>query len=340
MKVVNLFIISIVALGGCATTETQTFTKDPLVRPGAVIELRTVDISPDKSYEIDAATLMRAALEEALAEQGIAWQGDSAADRFVLDVTVDDYEPGNAFKRWLLPGYGATIIHISGRLTDVSTGELAGELDHERSVYAGGAYTIGAWETIFATIAEDIATQLSNRINNKGFVVRLTPWPARDIEIPAAATKQTFEISSVIDSRPERGRIGERSAAFGVSMGSVFFDRNVPAFVQEAIGAELIGAGHLLTNDGTGRPVSINVINFWTHTNTTALYWDVIANIEIGVSVREGDAEDLLKRAAFSCETSRRTYVWPSLELVSEVIDECLETLMEDIRRDPIWTDT
>ena len=281
---------------------------------------------------------MRAALEEALAEHNIAWQGDTAADRFVLEVTVDDYEPGNAFARWILPGYGATIIHVSGRLTDISTGEIAGKLDYERGVYAGGAYSIGAWETIFGTIADDIATQLSNRINNKGFVVRLVPWPARDVVIPEATTRQTFEFVSTTDSRTDRARIGERTAAFGTSMGSVFFDRSVPSFIQEAIGAELIGAGHLLSNDGTGIPVSIDVINFWTHTNTTAMYWDVIANIEVEVSVGQEDTIQPARRTTFNCKTIERTYVWPSLDMVSDVMDQCLADLMTGLRGDSIWT--
>lgn len=324
-------------LAGCATTETQTFSKDPLVRPGAVVELGSVSIAPDKTYEIDAAGLMRTAMAEALAEHGIAWQGEPEADRFILEIVVDDYEPGNALKRWLLPGYGATIVHVSGTLTDVSSGEIAGEIDHERGVYMGGAYTIGAWESIFATIANDIATELENRIENKGFVVRLEPWPARDIDIPAAGTPQVFAFGDVSDSRPERGRIGERTAAFGVTMGDVFFHRMVPVFLREAVAAELLGAGHQLANDGTGRSVSLDVVTFWTHTNTTALYWDVIANMEVAVTVGGSESDQAEKQATFSCETTKRTYVWPSLELVSEVMDACLVELMGKVRADPIW---
>lgn len=330
-------LIPLLLLAGCATTETQTFSKDPLVRPGAVVELGSVGIAPDKSYDIDAAGLMRAAMEEALAEHGIAWQGEPEADRFILNIVVDDYEPGNAFKRWLLPGYGATIVHVSGTLIDVSSGEVAGEIDHERGVYMGGAYSIGAWESIFGTIADDIATELENRIENKGFVVRLEPWPARDIEIPATETPQVFNFADVADSRPERGRIGERTAAFGVGMGDVFFHRMVPAFLREAVGAELLGAGHQLANDGTGRPVSMDVRTFWTHTNTTALYWDVIANIEVVVTVGSSEPEQGEKQTSFACETTKRTYVWPSLDLVSEVLDACLIELMAKVRADAIW---
>ncbi len=267
-RILTLLALTTV-VSACATTETQTFKDDPLVRPGAKIELGTVTVPPDSEYEIDVAGMMKNALEESLAEHNIAWQGDPAADRFVLDVVIDNYEPGNAFKRWLLPGFGSTIVHASGKLTDMSTGNVAGELDHERAVHAGGAYTIGAWQTVFNGIADDITTQLQNRIENKGFTVRLTPWPARDVEIPVVQTPQTFSFMAATDSREERARIGERTAAFSVSMGSVFFDRQVPAFLSEAIAADLLGAGHEITVEGAGQPVSLEIVNFWTHTDTT-----------------------------------------------------------------------
>jgi hypothetical protein len=335
-RVLTLVVLATV-VSGCATTETQTFKDDPLIRPGAQIELGAVTVPPASDYEINVAGLMRAALETSLDEHDIAWQGDAAADRFLLDVVVDDYEPGNAFKRWLMPGFGSTIVHVSGKLTDVSTGDVAGELDHERAVHAGGAYTIGAWETRFKGIADDITTQLQNRIENKGFTVRLTPWPARDVEIPVAETRQTFNFLPPTDAREERARIGERTAAFEVSMGSVFFDRQVPAFLAEAIAADLLGAGHTINVGGPGRPVSIEVTRFWTHTNTTALYWDVIGNIEVGVSVGSESDEADVRTASFTCEQTKRTYAWPSLDLVTGVMDACLVELLASVRDDAIW---
>jgi hypothetical protein len=239
-----ILIFSVFVLSACATMETQTFKKSPLVRPGAKVELGTVSIPAGKSYKIDAAGLMRDSLQEALTESGIIWEDDDKADRFVLNVLVGDYAPGNAFKRWLMPGYGSTILHVTGSLIDNSTGEVSGELDYERSVFIGGAFTIGAWRTIFQSVADDIAKDLGNRIEKKGFVVSLKPWAAREIDIPDAVTKQTFTFSSVTDSRPDQWRIGQRTAAFDVSMGDVFFSRPVADFMEETIASELRGAGH------------------------------------------------------------------------------------------------
>jgi len=335
-KVLGLCVVACV-VAGCATAEKQTFSSDPIVRPGAQIELGMVSIPPGKTYEIDAATLMRTALEKSLAERGIGWKGEADADRFVLDVLVDDYEPGNAFKRWLAPGFGSTIVHVSGKLTDRSTGEVAGELDYEQGVHWGGAYSIGAWATIFQTVADDITKELENRIENKGFVVTLKPWPARDIDIPIAPVRQQFTITNVKDARPDRGRIGERFAAFEVSMGDVFFYRTIPAFMEEAITSELMGAGHQVTNDEKGRPVSLEIVTFWAHTDTTTFYWDVVGNIEIALAIGGISADQLAEEQTFSCESTERTYVYPSLKLVTGVMDSCLVELMSDLRKDPIW---
>ena len=81
----------------------------------------------------------------------------------------------------------------------------------------------------------------------------------------------------------------------------------------------------------------MDILKFWTRTNTTALYWDVIANIEIAVTVGAGEPEQAKRQSTFSCETTKRTYVWPSLELVSDVMDQCLIELMGKIRADPVW---
>jgi len=333
-----LTLLALVAVvSGCATSETQTFKDDPLIRPGAKIELGTVTVPPDSEYKIDVAGMMNAALVESLSEHNIEWQGDPEVDRFLLDVVVDNYEPGNAFKRWLLPGYGSTIVHVSGNLTDRSTGNVAGELDHERAIHAGGAFTIGAWETVFKGVADDITTQLQNRIENKGFTVRLTPWPARDVEIPIAQTKQSFSILPATDSREERARIGERTAAFNVSMGSVFFDRQVPAFLAEAVASDLLGAGHEITAEGPGRTVNLEVLKFWAHTDTTALYWDVVGNIDVRVSVGSESGDEDIQSATFTCGQTKRTYAYPSLDLVTEVLDACLVELVTGMRGDAVW---
>jgi len=215
-----------ITLLGCAAPRPVAFEKAPLVRPSAKIGIGSVNVTGGQKYDVDVQRLFRAALEEALKDRGIQWTGDPTGDHFILNTEIIDYEMGNAFKRWLLPGWGSTILNVRGELIDGRDGSVAGNIDHQRSVHFGGLYTIGAWKTIIQSVANDIATDLQRRIEGKGFVISLASWAGRDIEIPAAEKPQTFSMGAIRDLREDRGRIGERHAAFGVSMGDIYLAPN------------------------------------------------------------------------------------------------------------------
>lgn len=74
------------------------------------------------------------------------------------------YEPGNAFKRWLWPGYGSTVIKLHCELTDSTNHKVIGSVDALRTVSWGGGYSIGAWKTIFASVAKDVVSELRTKI--------------------------------------------------------------------------------------------------------------------------------------------------------------------------------
>jgi hypothetical protein len=301
------------------------------------IEVGKVVTPPAASSEVDVATLMRKSLDRALAEEGLAWSGDPADRRVRLDLEVLDYEPGNAFKRWLLPGFGSTVLQVSAQLTDTRTGNSVGRFHLKRGVAIGGGYTIGAWRTIFDSVAADIATSLANRTFNDGFVVGLDAWSSRDVDIPISQSPQVYTIAEVRDLRPDKTRIGERFAAFGVSMGNVYFFGNVESALLETVSDELRGAGHTVQNSGPGRSLSLDILSFWAETDTTPLYWDIVANIRIGVRVAGAVGSAGLLEREFSCESSERTYVWPSEELFAEALDDCLQELMREFRSEEIW---
>ena len=86
-----------------------------------------------------------------------------AAPKLVLAADIVEYEPGDAFKRWLLPGWGATVLVVRGTLVDAEK-RAVGSVEAKRTVEAGGGYTIGAWETVFRDIANDIVTKLREQL--------------------------------------------------------------------------------------------------------------------------------------------------------------------------------
>lgn len=325
-----------VGLAGCAGSSSVE-GQAPGLKPGMKVEIGNVVTPSEASFEVDVATLMRESLERALSEEELIWTGGPAEKRVRLDLEVVDYQPGNAFKRWLLPGYGSTVLQVSGQLTDVQTKDVAGNLHHKLRVPTGGAYSIGAWRTIFDSVANDIATSLANRIFRDGFVVGLDAWSSREIDIPVSDSPQVYTIAEVRDLRPDRTRIGERFAAFGMSMGNVYFFGKVDSVLLETVSDELRGAGHTVQNSGPGRSLSLDILSFWIRTDTTALYWDVVANILINVRVDSTLESTRFHEREFSCDSSQRTYIWPSEELFTEVLNNCLEDLMREFRSDKIW---
>lgn len=334
----SLFVLLLFSAGaiGCASPG-STFEDAPLVRPGARIELGQVTAAPAVVDELaEAPTLMQAAMEEALAERDLLWSGDESADRFRLEIELADYEVGNAFKRWLLPGYGSTILAIQGRLIDLRDGKEAGRLDHRRSVSWGGGYTIGAWKTIFSSVADDVATELDNRIEGKGFVLDLRPWSARDVETAKTEHSQTFVWGDVRDAREHPGRIGERES-LGVEMGSVFFGRDVPGFLRETITDELLAEGHRVEATGEGRTLELEVRDFWVETDSTALYWDVKARIAVRLVIGPASAGESPSVLQVEGKGKERTYVWPGEKVMGEALDGALVALVEELRAQPGW---
>lgn len=326
----------VLALAGCAGPTSSVKGEAPGLKPGMKIEVGKVVTPPGSSFEVDVGTLMRESLNRALTEEDLIWSGDPTETRLKLDLQIVDYQPGNAFKRWLLPGYGSTILQISGQLTDVQTVEIAGRFDHKRGVGIGGAYTIGAWKTIFDNVANDIAMSLANRIFREGFVIGLDAWSSREIRIPTTESPQTYTLVEIRDLRADKTRIGERFAAFDVSMGNIYFFENVNGFLTDTVSDELRAAGHTVQNSGPGRLLTLEILSFWVKTDTTLLYWDVIADIKLNVRVGSATASKQSENREFTCESSERTYVWPGESLVTEVLDTCLTNLMRQLRSDSI----
>ena len=333
---IGVLLLASVLATSCVTPSPRTFAATSEIRSGARVELGQVASSADLTNGDELAGMLRSALAEALAKGEIAWSGDPGQDRYRLDAQVVEYEAGNAFKRWLAPGYGSTVLHVRGELVDPLSGEVVARIDHERSVAFGGAYTIGAWRTVFGTVAKDVTRELEIRLKGTGFVVSLKPWSSRMPEVPAASRALELRLGDVEDLREDRARIGQREA-LGVSMGDVYLSRNVADFVRETIVDELRAAGHVVDGTGPGRELRVQLREFRVHTESTPLYWDVIGRISIAVGFATPAAAGPLHDHA--CEARQRTWVWPTVAVVEKTLDSCRQQLMASLRRDPLWSE-
>ena len=330
---VGLALFVLLGSTGCVTPGPKAFDESLDVRADAKFEIGEITLAEDPAPGIDEVALMRAALEQEASRRGVLWNGDPAQDHYTLSIAIVEYAPGNAFTRWLAPGLGSTLLHVQGQLVDPRDGAVVGRVDHARSVAFGGGYTIGAWETIFRSMASDVMGDLERRSKRKGFTVVLAPWSAQDVKVPRTARPRTIVVIEPSDERPEHARIGEREAAFGVSMGDVFASRSVPAYLQEAVSDDLRGQGHRVVEEGPGDVLTATVTRFWLHTDTTPLYWDVVAEIELRVAVASETPDLVVDEQAISCRSEDRTYVYPSARLMQKVLLECMGDLMASLRR-------
>lgn len=123
----------------------------------------TADVSgytfTDKSEAFSLQDAMTAALTAALAFDGL----NSDKTDFVIITKITGYAPGNAFTRWVIPGAGATTLSTESIVYTIDNVEIA-RIPVERSIAAGGGYTINAWKYVFEEVAKEttrvIKTQL------------------------------------------------------------------------------------------------------------------------------------------------------------------------------------
>jgi hypothetical protein len=80
-----------------------------------------------------------------------------------MNVNIIEYRKGDAFKRWLWPGYGSTVLVVEATLLDAD-GNVDATAQANRSVDAGGGYTVGAWKKIFEDVSADLVSDLKSTV--------------------------------------------------------------------------------------------------------------------------------------------------------------------------------
>lgn len=166
-KISRFFLMGVLAIvaGGCGVVHhTVDFHKDYTPNAETKIEVAKSTNATGEKFDIDIEGMMTNALVDAFRGEELLWTGNEKV-KLTTTCKVLEYKKGDAFKRWLWPGWGATVLEIHCDLTD--SNNMVGTVDARRSVTAGGGYTIGAWEKIFTHVAEDVAADLRDRINGQ-----------------------------------------------------------------------------------------------------------------------------------------------------------------------------
>lgn len=114
-----------------------------------------------------------------------------------------------------------------------------------------------------------------------------------------------------------------REAAFGFPMGMIEFDPSEKQFIKEKLESQLT---QLLVESGvrSRRFYVADMLEFHVNTDTTMFYWDVIGKIHL--ILKDGEKQyDLLGTH------TARTYVWPGKKIITEVIDESMKQIANEL---------
>jgi hypothetical protein len=84
----------------------------------------------------------------------------SSEARYRLACDITGFVEGSALKRWVMPGWGATVGMVSAMLSDGETGEVLIIARANATVSGGGLYTIGAEDYIVPTAVGQVVERL------------------------------------------------------------------------------------------------------------------------------------------------------------------------------------
>jgi len=155
-------LLAMLFVAGCGTVEHRvSLNQEYRVDPGTKVVVGSVTNKTGQSFDINVEKMLADALEQALKEQNLNWTS-GPAPKLTLTTDIVEYAKGDAFKRWLVPGWGSTVLVVRATVTDPNNRNV-GVVEAKRTVDAGGAYTIGAWETVFKDVAHDVVTDLAEK---------------------------------------------------------------------------------------------------------------------------------------------------------------------------------
>lgn len=161
MRKIILLLVFVLPLAACSTKsklipmeQFESVTTINGYTIGTVQDTSGYVFDPDEE-EFDLAEAMEDSIVKSLQKANIQCEDNG----LVINTKIIDYEPGNAFKRWLMPGYGETELKTENEIATVD-GVVIARIPIKSSIGFGGAYTIGAWKYVFDNVSEELVKVL------------------------------------------------------------------------------------------------------------------------------------------------------------------------------------
>lgn len=160
----GLILVFLMYITGCGATSFDSKLPDTfMLQQGQTLEFLPVENVTGKTLEPAADQIFNEYMSGLLKERKLLNLGGEPAVA-VLKSKLIEYEPGNAFGRWLLPGLGTTACTVDAELLEKATGALIGRMQSRQTVSIGGAYSIGADTYICKRVADDLIKEIDKKV--------------------------------------------------------------------------------------------------------------------------------------------------------------------------------
>jgi len=128
----QIFILILaLLLNSCGTVSTKSdFEPDLVPAADITFEVLSVTNETSESFDFEAESELKEQLNEKLKKSGYLRTNEES--RIGLNVRIVDYQKGNAFKRWLMPGFGSTLLRVEADL--IQDGEVIGTVNLEGGI--------------------------------------------------------------------------------------------------------------------------------------------------------------------------------------------------------------
>ena len=163
----QLFVLVVLItafLAGCGATNLDSKLPESFsLQPGQTIEFLPIENVTGKALDPPADQIFNEYMSGLLKERKLLNVTTEPAT-VILKSKLIEYEPGNAFGRWLLPGLGTSVCTVDAEILEKGTGALVGRVQSRQTVSIGGAYSIGADTYICKRVADDLIKEIEKKI--------------------------------------------------------------------------------------------------------------------------------------------------------------------------------
>ncbi len=230
------------------------------------------------------------------------------------------------------------------RVFDLSRGELVSTVAHHSLV---GCAAFGPNGRLIATAGRGVEVwdwqkaklQKGKEYPNdqEPFVVRLETNVEVAASVPLARlAPKRVRLAAFGDQRSQAG-LGARRAGFGGKLNDIVSAQPAAEAIREGLRHLCAQCGHTVVAEPADLEISGTLRKCSVETPVSLTYWRVNATIELELRVTN-DKGTALYSAAYTGQSSRKTMVWVTEDMVQKTCNEALANLLGQVATDPKWT--